>query len=157
MPKHKPSPATSARMWSALSKAAMRHHHLDKDFGIITLIARDAGVTKGSVSNWKTGRTFPSGDAIRKLADLYGVSAEYLTGEQVPQGEYGPPDTLLRRAADITELVVTELLRDGSSEQFLAVLRRAQELILQGRSDAEVQGQLLYEVSQQKKREASAE
>lgn len=157
MPKHRPSPATSARMWSALLKAAKRHHHLDKEFGIITVIARDAGVTKGSVSNWKTGRTFPSGEVIRRLADLYGVSAEYLTGEQVPEGEYGPPDALLRRAADITELVVTELLRDGSSEQFLAVMRRAQELILQGRSDAEVQGQLLYEISRQKKKEVHAE
>jgi len=156
MPRHKPDTATSERMWSALLHAAKRHHGVDKDFGMTTVIAKDAGVTKGSVSNWKTGRTFPSGEAIRRLADLYGVSAQHLAGEDVPSGKFGPPDDLLRRAGDITELVVTELLPNGTTDQFLGVMRRAHELLLQGRPDSDVRGQLFLEVSRQKQKSREA-
>lgn len=116
-----------------------------------TQIAKDAGVSKASVSEWKTGRSHPSDATLRRLATLYGVSASELVGYAPVPGEYGKPDEILNRAADITELVISELLPDGTSEEFLTVMRRAHELLAQGRSDAEVRGVLLYEVSQRKK------
>lgn len=43
-------------------------------------IAAIAGVTSGSISNWESGVHFPSADAIARLAQHWGVTADYLVG-----------------------------------------------------------------------------
>lgn len=157
MPRRKPDDAVKSRMWAALLKAAKRHHQQDVDRGMVTRIAEDAGVSKASVSEWKRGRNYPEDATLRRLADLYGVSAEALSGyppvltDRELESRYGPPDEMLRRAADITELVVTELLPSGTTEQFVDVMRRAHELLAEGASDSEARGQLFLEVSQMKR------
>lgn len=157
MPRRKPDDEVKARMWSALLRAAKRYHQQDADRGMVTRISEDAGVSKASVSEWKNSRNYPEDATLRRLADLYGVSAEMLSGyppmltEQDLADRYGPPDEMLRRAADITEMVVVELLPDGTTDQFVEVMRRAHELLAEGASDSEVRGQLFLEVSQRKR------
>ena len=40
--------------------------------------AEELFVSKTTLSNWESGRRVPSVEAIEKLADLYGVSVDYL-------------------------------------------------------------------------------
>lgn len=143
--------ASRAQIWSHLLKAAKAHHRHREDHGMLTIIANDAGVTKASVSEWKNGKTYPSDAALRRLADLYRVSTDALEGVEEPAGTYGPPNEALQRAADITELIVTELLPGGTSQQILGVMRRAHELLGEGKTDDQVRSTLLVEVSAQKR------
>lgn len=139
------------RMWSALLRSAMHYHGASAERGMITRIAEDAGVSKASVSEWKGAVSYPEDATLRKLADLYRVSAESLSGYSTNQEEYGPPDELLARAADITQSIIEELLPNGSSAQFINVMRRAHEIILEGKEDAEARGILFEEVRKMKR------
>jgi len=153
----RPDDDVKERMWSALLKAAKRHHQHDADRGMVTLIARDAGVSRASVSEWKNKRNYPADESLRRLADLYGVSAEalsgYTPGMDVFGTHYGPPDELLRTATDITEQVIKTLMPDASLDQFISVARRANELMVQGISNNEVRGILFDEVIEEMSRQ----
>lgn len=139
------------RMWSALLFAAMKHHNASKEHGMLTAIAKDAGVSKASVSEWKARKSYPEDFTLRKLADLYRVSADSISGYTDSSDDHGPPDELLKRAADMTEAIVEELIPNGSTNQFLTVMRRAHELILSDKSDVEAHGILFDEVRKMKK------
>ena len=43
-------------------------------------VAITLGVKPPSVSNWERGKTEPTPDNMMKLADIYGVSVDYLLG-----------------------------------------------------------------------------
>lgn len=46
-------------------------------------VSKEANVTQTALSNWKSGRSTPSTKTLRKIADYFGVSIEYLmTGKQ---------------------------------------------------------------------------
>lgn len=38
------------------------------------------GVPKGTISNWENGNYYPNNDRLVALADLFGVSTDYLMG-----------------------------------------------------------------------------
>lgn len=138
-------------IWERILEAAMRHHGRKKRYGMQKVISADSGMGEAAVSKWAKAKSRPEDKTLRALADLYQVSAAWLSGVEEEPRDYGPPDELLRRAADITELVVTELIPSGTPEQFIRVLRRAQDLLLEGMSDHEVRGQLFLEVSRSKR------
>ena len=43
-------------------------------------VARELGISSGAVTNWKNG-VLPSSSALKKLADYFGVSVDYLLGK----------------------------------------------------------------------------
>lgn len=45
-------------------------------------LAKRIGVSQAAVSQWDTGKKFPSSETLSKLADLYGVSIDYLVGRE---------------------------------------------------------------------------
>lgn len=46
-------------------------------------VAKEAGVTQTSLSNWKSGRNAPSMATLQKIADYLGVTVDYLmTGKE---------------------------------------------------------------------------
>ena len=47
-------------------------------------VAKEAGVTQTALSNWKAGRSTPTTKTLQKIADYFGVSAEYLMTGQEP-------------------------------------------------------------------------
>ena len=49
-------------------------------------LARILGVTKQSVSNWENDNIQPSIDMLKRIAQTFGVSADYLLG--MDDGEY---------------------------------------------------------------------
>ena len=56
---------------------------LSQKFVAVTL-----GVAAPSVSNWESGKTQPTPENFRRLAALFGVTVDYLLGdEQMPQDD----------------------------------------------------------------------
>lgn len=44
-------------------------------------VAVDTGVSQSSLSDWKKGKSKPKYENMKKIADYFGVSVEYLNGE----------------------------------------------------------------------------
>lgn len=40
-------------------------------------VAKDTGITKSTFTDWKSGRSNPKIDKIKRLADYFGVPIEY--------------------------------------------------------------------------------
>ena len=51
-------------------------------------VAKETGVTQSTLSDWKRGRSTPKSENMKKLADYFGVSIDYLmTGKDDPEKE----------------------------------------------------------------------
>lgn len=52
-------------------------------------VAEEFGTTKASVSNWENGKSNPDSKKINSLANIFGVSVQYLlTGEAITESNY---------------------------------------------------------------------
>lgn len=47
-------------------------------------VAKDTGINRSTFSDWKSGRSEPKQDKLRKIAKYFGCSVEYLMGMDVP-------------------------------------------------------------------------
>lgn len=51
-------------------------------------VAKETGVTQSTLSDWKRGRSTPKSENMKKLADYFGVSIDYLmTGKEESEKE----------------------------------------------------------------------
>ena len=67
--------------------------HLCKERGIyVTQLASDIGVSKSNVTNWKNG-SVPRRDKVRKIADYFGVTVDYLLRDTTHQISFLDQDT----------------------------------------------------------------
>lgn len=41
-------------------------------------VAKETGIVQSTLSDWKNGKSVPKAEKIQKIADYFGVSAEYL-------------------------------------------------------------------------------
>ena len=63
-------------------------------------VAMDCGIAPSTISRWKAGEYTPKADKLKKLADYFGVSLEYImTGE-----DDLPQDLLERNEAEMERL-----------------------------------------------------
>ena len=55
-----------------------------KKYGVSAYkVAKETGVTQSTLSDWKRGRSTPKSENMKKLADYFGVSIDYLmTGKE---------------------------------------------------------------------------
>lgn len=52
-------------------------------------VAREAGVSKPTLSDWKAGRSMPKAEKLKKIADLFEVTLDYLqNGEDSEETPY---------------------------------------------------------------------
>lgn len=52
-------------------------------------VAKETGIGKSTFSDWKNGRSAPKGEKLKKIAEYFGVSTQYLlTGD--PRYKYLP-------------------------------------------------------------------
>lgn len=56
-------------------------------------VARETGLSKAMLSDWKAGRYSPKADKLQVLADYFGVSLEYMRTGEEPHGYYTDPET----------------------------------------------------------------
>lgn len=132
----------------------MSHHERHEERGMGRVIAEDAGVTPQSVSDWKHLRTTPEEPQLVRLASVYGVSIEELAGG--PEGaSYVKNDEFSRTSIELTGAVTKEILPEASVDQFLAIMERAHELLLEGRGEDEAYG-LLFKFAAELRRSSEA-
>jgi transcriptional regulator with XRE-family HTH domain len=48
-------------------------------------VAKKVNIDNKNVSRWETGRSIPSTDAVMKLAEIFGVTTDYLLFDNVPR------------------------------------------------------------------------
>ena len=75
-------------------------------------VSKHTGISQASLADWRKGRSKPKIDKLQKLANYFGVSISYLTGEsdeiddtqqmQAPSGYYVDKET-----AEYAEMLLT--------------------------------------------------
>ncbi len=48
-----------------------------------SVVAQELGINKSNVSNWKNNGYTPRGGALNKIADYFGVSTDFLLGNEI--------------------------------------------------------------------------
>ena len=51
--------------------------------------AEECGINKSNVSNWKNNGYVPRGDALNKIASYFGVTTDYLLGNEQKEKPFG--------------------------------------------------------------------
>lgn len=75
-------------------------------------MAKDIEISNGTVANWKAAKTMPQGPILRKLADYFNVSTDYLmTGEEPTYTAIRSSDEEVEIFEAINALKDTELRR----------------------------------------------
>lgn len=66
-------------------------------------VSMETGVGRSTFTDWKTGRSNPKGDKLRKIAEYFGVSVDYLeTGEEKEKADYSTAN------AELADLILTD-------------------------------------------------
>lgn len=81
-------------------------------------VSKETGVTQSTLSDWKRGRSTPKTDNMKKIADYFGVSIDYLMTGKDSTPEENPID--LDYAKNETErklLVLCRKANDVSEEE----------------------------------------
>lgn len=84
-------------------------------FGVTAYkVSKATGISQSSLSDWKLGKITPKTENMKKIADYFGVSLEYLmTGEEKDGGEtYYLNEETTKIAQDIFENKELRLLFD---------------------------------------------
>ncbi len=81
-------------------------------------VSKDTGVSQSTLSDWKLGKITPKSDTLKKLADHFGVSVDYLMTGKENEGEeaYYLNDETARIAQRIYEDKDMRTLFDMSSK-----------------------------------------
>lgn len=97
-------------------------------FGVTAYkVSKATGISQSSLSDWKLGKITPKTENMKKIADYFGVSLEYLmTGEEKDGGEtYYLNEETTKIAQDIFENKELRLLfdtaRNAEPEDLMAV------------------------------------
>lgn len=81
-------------------------------------VSKATGIAQSTLSDWKNGKSIPKADKIQKIADFFGVSAEYLmTGKEGEDGnKYYINEETAAIAQDIFENKELRLLFDAARD-----------------------------------------
>ena len=80
-------------------------------------VARATGIRASTFTDWKMGHYTPKADKLRKIADFFGVSLEYLTGQDPDVG-----DRLLLSYEEESIISAYRLLDDGQKDLICKML-----------------------------------
>lgn len=54
-----------------------------KKYGVTAYrVSKETGVTTATLTSWKQGKYTPKREKLQKIADYFGVTVEYFTGEE---------------------------------------------------------------------------
>lgn len=88
-------------------------------------VSKATGITKSTFSDWKSGRSKPKGEKLRKIADYFGVSVEYLTtGEEAGESYYINEETakVAQKIFENKELrMLFDAVEDSEPEDLMAL------------------------------------
>lgn len=95
-------------------------------------VAATLKVSAPSVSNWESEKTRPTHDNLEKLADLYGVSVDYLLGRDVP-AEPQKEKPVENDGLDMDEAKLLALFRQLNTEGRERLLENADDMVKSGK------------------------
>ena len=73
-------------------------------------VAKVTGVTTATLTSWKQGKYTPKMEKLQKIADYFGVTTEYFTGEEKKENPYAITSKDERDIAKDMESIRTKLL-----------------------------------------------
>ena len=73
-------------------------------------VAKETGVTTATLTSWKQGKYTPKMEKLQKIADYFGVTTEYFTGEEKKENPYAITSKDERDIAKDMESISTKLL-----------------------------------------------
>lgn len=80
-------------------------------------VAKDTGISNGTFSDWKNGRTQPKADKLKILADYFGVPVSFFYGEESTDSDrYYLNEETSQIAQDIFENKELRLLFDAARD-----------------------------------------
>ena len=101
-------------MYKADSFTARLNRLFDEDPRTDTAIADALGVSKQALSGWRAGTRFPRSETVKAIAQMYGVSTDWLYGyEETIVSVTGSPPT------DLTteELLLISVYRSATPDR----------------------------------------
>lgn len=124
-------------VWKRIMETARAHHEHYQKHGIVSLVARDAGVKPQSAQRWKDAKNRPSMGLLTRLAATYGVSASYLAGAVEDPQQTAPPDETQRRSkmVELVEDVLSNMMPDAPNSLVLELCDLALELLDDGQEE----------------------
>lgn len=75
-------------------------------------VANKLGVSNGAISGYERGYRDPDTETLKKLADLYEVSLDWLNGRDEKEGEYTLPEEVILKVIREAEAEYKVNLRD---------------------------------------------
>lgn len=102
-------------------------------FGVTAYkVSKATGISQSSLSDWKLGKVTPKTENMKKIADYFGVSVEYLmTGKEKEGGEtYYLNEETTKIAQDIFENKELRLLFDTARNAEPEDLRTVHDMLL---------------------------
>lgn len=90
------------------------NYRMYRDFKNLTdyKVAKATGINRSTFSDWKSGRSVPKLDKLKKIADFLDVPIEYITGEEKV---IASPDVLTASEREILRLFRT-LSTEGQAD-----------------------------------------
>ena len=73
-------------------------------------VAKETGETTATLTSWKQGKYTPKMEKLQKIADYFGVTTEYFTGEEKKENPYAITSKDERDIAKDMESIRTKLL-----------------------------------------------
>lgn len=61
------------------------------------------GVTRATISTWKSKNTTPKGDTVAAIADAFGISSDYLLGRTDDPTDYSDPDLIAELSGPVLD------------------------------------------------------
>lgn len=109
-------------------------------------VSKETGVSQSSLSDWKLGKITPKTETLKKIADYFGVSVDYLlTGENgqnadLENGAYYLNDDAAKTAQEIFEKdkVLFDVYRSTDKDRLIAYAKKLRDL--QKMEEGEEQG-----------------
>lgn len=71
-------------------------------------VSKATGISTGSLTDWKKGRSSPKIENLQKIADYFGVTIDYFYGKAEPKKESSPAgntveELIARECADLSQ------------------------------------------------------
>lgn len=80
-------------------------------------VSKETGVSQSTLSDWKLGKVTPKSDTMKKIADYFGVSVDYLmTGKERDGEKYYLNEETSQIAQDIFDNKELRLLFDAARD-----------------------------------------
>lgn len=97
-------------------------------------VAKETGVTTATLTSWKQGKYTPKREKLQKIADYFGVSVEYFTGEESIEetsnkGYYIDEETA-KTAQEIynNDKILFDVYKTADKERLVAFAKKLSEL-----------------------------